>query len=550
MAAFGAAYRGDMLATTDPGYRNKHYAELEAWWRGDWTYDTRFRSWARKDPSLYRGTLRLWSQTSRIVDLYTQFVYPGPLSKDGKPLPDGTRGAIPLDPETGSETTDQYVIDAFSTLMDLWQWSQYKSLRTKTAAIYGECLTELVEDLSRGSVTPNTIPPREIVDIRLDDRGHVKAYVQEYMVYQSASTAYGKVVQPETYRYRKEVDTDAIRYFRDDRPFDYGNGDVVPNPYGFVPAVWDRHEIMSGSDYGIAATEKTFRQTQQLNSILSHAIDYQRTQFSAPVGIKGASLGRQGSTVTMPGLGNVGNFDSEWDIDEARRKFAESMRLIQMGDNGEFVTVTTDLGQTKDLLEIVMDSIKAENPEGSVSQELLQMTQLTAPGVERALSIILGLVYGVRDNQDPRTMELLGMGAAMMGMRLQNGDYPPELVRARADRYDPLRRFNLDSYGQGLLKCSVGPRPIFQESADERTLRLVQMLPIIESGDPWLMSQAGIPQEEIDRIVREQEQARQEQLATFAVAGAANVVPGRTGATGPSGTQGRTGPSGPTSAAA
>jgi hypothetical protein len=537
MNAFSSAYRGDALFAHDVTRRNRHYDELEAWWRGDWQNDHRLRRYATGKPALYRDTLQLWRTASAVVNVYGQFVYAGPLSKDGEPLPDGTRGAIPLEPNTGGEQVDQQVIDAFSMIMNLWQWSQFKSLRPKTAAIFGDCLTELVEDIDRGSVTPNTLPPRDVTDLKLDDSGNVKAYTIERQVFIPASNAYGKPVSAQSYRFRKEVDGDALRYFKDDRPFDYGKGSVIENPYTFVAAVWDRHEIMAGEDYGIAATEKTLRQSMLMNSVMSHAMDYQQKQFSAPVGVKGTVLGRPGSTITM-NSGFDSTSESEWDVEETRRRLAERMTLIQMGPDGDFVTVQSDLGQTREMLQIMMDSITAENPEATYGQQLLQMTQLTAPGVERALSPIVALVNDARSNADPQTIKLLQMGTAIIGMRLKNGDYPDDLVRARPDRYQPFAAFDLESYGRGLLECSVGPRPVFSETVDEKTLRLVQMIPIIESGDPWLMLQAGIPQEEIDRMVAEQEKRQQDMVASFSVAGAGNQDQGSTEATGPSGPSG------------
>ena len=253
--------------------------------------------------------------------------------------------------------------------MNLWQWSQYKSLRPKMAAIFGDCLTELIEDIPRGNILPNTLDPRDVLDIQIDDAGNVKAYTVQRRVYVPASNAYGKPRQSENYLYRKEVDGDAIRYFKDDKPYDYtGNGPVIPNPYTFVAAVWDRHEIVSYSDYGIAATEKTLPQTKILNSIMSHAMDYQQKQFAAPVGIKGATVGRPGATVSLGGPDT--SPDTAWDVEEARRKLAEKMTLIQMGPEGEFVTVTSDLGQTREMLAALLDLAGVHFAQGNLGDAL------------------------------------------------------------------------------------------------------------------------------------------------------------------------------------
>lgn len=521
MSAGLAAYRGYTLPGTDLTARNAHYDLLWLWWLGQWQNDPRMRSASVRDPALYKNTMQLWRQASAVVNVYTQFIYPGQLSKDGQPLPDGSRGAIPLDPDTRQQASDDAILAAFSMLMNQWQWSQYKSLRPKMAAILGDCLTELVEDLDRGNVMPNTVDPRHVKHLELDSVGNIKAYTIEYQVQQEQSDAYGRQVKSESYHFKKEVDAEAYRYFKDDKPFDYsGEGAIVPNLFGFVPAVWDRHEIVAGDDRGISALEKTLQQSLQLNSVLSHAMDHLQKRFAAPVGIKGATVGRPGTTTRLGSNTNWGSLDTAAEVEEARRLQAETLNLIQMNEDGEFITVDTDLGQTLEALKFVQDSITAENPEARVGQELLQMTQLTAPGVERALFTILGLVESVQANMDPQTVKLLQMGTAMMGYRLGRGDYPAALVKARPDRYDPFKTYTLDSYGQGLLECSIGPRPLFTEAPDEKATRLILLGQIIETGDPWLMAQAGIPEEEIARMVGEQEQRRQEMAQSFSIAGA------------------------------
>ncbi len=542
MSAGLAAFNGGSLTGSNViTARNAHYDLLWLWWLGQWQNDPTMRRSAVRDPALYKNTMQLWRQASAVVNVYTQFVYPGPLSKDGQPLPDGTRGAIPLDPGTGKQGPDDAILAAFSMLMNQWQFSQYKSLRPKMAAILGDCLTELVEDLERGNVMPNTVDPRHVKHLELDSVGNIKAYTIEYQVQQEQSTAYGQTVKADSYTFRKEVDSTAYRYFKDDKPYGYtAEGPVIPNLFGFVPAVWDRHEIVAGDDRGISALEKTLQQSMQLNSVLSHAMDYQRKQFSAPVGVKGGVVGApKGKTITVgrnnTSMDGEGTLDTAAEVEALRRANAETMNLVELRPDGDFVSITTDLGQTKEMLQIVMDSITAENPEARVGQELLQMTQLTAPGVERALFTILGLVEAVQANMDPQTVKLLQMGTTMMGYRLQQGHYPADLVKARPDRYDPFRTFTLDSYGQGLLECSIGPRPLFTEAPDEKATRLILLGQIIETGDPWLMAQAGIPEEEIARMQSEQEKRRQEMQAAFSVAGAGaqeqadqNAQPGAT----------------------
>lgn len=536
MSAGLAAFNGSLTGSNVITARNAHYDLLWLWWLGQWANDPTMRRSAVRDPALYKNTMQLWRQASAVVNVYTQFVYPGQLSKDGQPLPDGSKGAIPLDPGTGEKETDDAILAAFSMLMNQWQWSQYKSLIPKTCAILGDCLTELVEDLDRGTVMPNVVDPKHVKHLELDSVGNIKAYTLEYEVRQEKSDAYGRDIKDDSYTFRKEVDSLAYRYFKNDKPYDYsGEGAVIPNLFGFVPATWDRHEIVAGSDYGISALEKTLQQSMQLNSVLSHAIDQLHKQYAAPIAVSGYKVNPRNQNLTMGSGALDGTLDTAAEVAELRRRQAETLNLITVDPGGGFETINMDLGQTLEMLTFVQDSITAENPEARVGQELLQMTQLTAPGVERALFTILGLVESVQANMDPQTVKRLQMGTTMMGFRLGRGDYPADLVKARPDRYDPFSTFNLDSYGQGLLECSIGPRPLFTEAPDEKATRLILLGQIIETGDPWLMAQAGIPEKEIARMQSEQEKRRTEMQAAFSIAGAGaqeqadqNAEPGTT----------------------
>lgn len=523
MAATSAAldaYRGyGQAGRLDPA---DFYALKLALWLGTWRHDPRVRAWSRAYPAVYRNTVQLWRQLSAVVDLYAQFVYPDDAGTAGRALPDGSRPVIPLAPATGNDASDTALLVAWNEMLTIWQYQQYKSLRPKTAAIMGDCLTELIDDYARGVTLPRTIDPRYVTDLELDSVGNVKAYTLEYAVTQPASRAYGRETRAESYRFRKEVDGEAFRFFRDDKPFDYsGEGAVIRNPYGFAPAVWDRHEIVVGSDRGLSATEKTLAQTMQLNSVLSHAMDYQRKQFSAPIGIVG------GPTAPRSGRFSLGpqpapETATDDDIEALGRAAAENLDLLPLRENSQFLTVSFDVGKTTEMLGLVMDSILAENPEARYGQEILTMTQVTAPGVERALSPIVGKVTAAQNNADPQTIKLGQMAIAILGFRVNQGDVPADLIAARPARYAAFAPFDLDSFGRGLLDATIPSRSMFTPSRGERLQEVVLLGQVVETGDPYLMAEAGVPHDEIARIVGEREQRRAEMAAAFSVASSGN----------------------------
>jgi hypothetical protein len=490
--------------------QSERYALLGAFYQGTWTSDGR---WKYLPTDIYRNARQIVKHTGAIVDCYEQLVYQGEMPTFGKELPEGTMLALPVEPETGGVTTDDALLRAFYTAFDIGKWQQLTSLVPRTAAIFGDCLVELVDDYARGVVSPNVVNPWLVpVDsLELDYAGNVKRYAVEYDVTIEASTAFGRDVKAEAYRYRKEVDRDAFRFYKDSKPWTDPNGHgeaVQPNPYTFVPAAWFRHEQETGCDRGKAAFERTLMPALEVSSLLSSAIDYQRKKFGFPIGVKGSAL-RGGKTYTLPGGLSVTTPSSAADVQAAQRQSAESQNFLPLDEHGEFVTVQFDIGQTRELLAFLDDNMVAENPEAKYAQLLAELKMATGPGVSMTLAPIKAKVRGAQRNHDPRMIALAQMTTAMMGFRLNSGAIPAELVAGRKDRYDAFRPFDLTSYGRGLLDASMASRDPFPESKLEKA----QWVTLVDGMSPWGMREMGVSEEDIAQL----EQQRQADRAAFDV---------------------------------
>lgn len=476
------------------------YDFLWDFWYGRWTFAKALAETRKQYPDLYANTRQLWRHADAVVSLYEQFVYIGDLSTDGEALPDGSLGAIPIDAQTGGEATDIALKRACAELWSMWNFRSQMSLRPKFCAILGDCLTELVEDTKRGTVMPRTVWPGYVTDLELDLGNNIKRYTLEYWVEIPESRAYGVEQRADRYKFRKEVDGTAFRYFKDDKPDESKGPDgIVPNWYGFVPAVWDRFEQVWGNR-GIAAIERTMQQVLEMNSFLSHAWDYQQKGFAAPVGI----IGNKAKSRTE--RAQAWRLQQEADPEEAARELAESLDLMPMTDKGAFVTVKMDLGQATDVIKLVMDSVIAESPEARYGQDVLSMTQVTAPGIERALGTISGRLRRARASIDPQTVKMHQMAISMIGARLNAGEIPPEIVTARSSRYQSFKLYDLDSYGRGLLDFTIPDREWIPDTIDERLARLV----IIESLQTrYALERAGVDEKNIDLILNEREAAQE-----------------------------------------
>lgn len=488
---FLRSIRGGNTVTEDAPHissEQARYLRLYYAWSGDFGHTQAVASQFLTDQKLYENTRQLWRQASAVVNLYAQSVYAGnALSAGTDPLSDGTKGAIPIDTAGLKDAEAKQLRQAIDEWWRMVNYRQFKSMRPKFGAILGDVLTELVDDRETGAVRPNLVWPGHVVHLALDLAGNVKEYVLEYPVTEPEDKYFGRNKQARSYRYRKEVNGESFTVWHDDvKVYEQAH------PYGFAPAVWDRHEIVLG-DRGMSAIERTFQQSAELNSVLSHAMDYQQKNFGAPIGVKGSALSNRNPSAIAAMLNNR---NSTGDPLADAALIAQSLNLLPMTDNGAFITVPFELGKTLEILEFVRGSLEAENPEGSFSQQILEMTQVTAPGVERALGPIIGNVKDARGNYDTQTVKLTQMAISMTAQRVVTGWYG-QVLTDRKERYDLFRPFAPGAFDAGKMDFSIPDREVIPDTIDERIAR--QML-IEQLQWPESMLIAGVDPAVVKRI--------------------------------------------------
>jgi len=452
----------------------------------------------RSDPRVYRNISLLWKHYEAVVTFYASVIYQGDLSTDGRQLPDGTRGAIPIDPQTGSDATNTQLMTAIAELWSAWNWRQQMSLRPMYGAALGDVMTELVDDVERGMVYPRIVWPGYVVDLELDYVGNVKAYALEYRVTEEHRNG-----QSETYTYRKEVDGDEFRYFKNGDPFDYfGVGAVIANPYGFVPAVWDRHRITWG-DRGASATDGTRQALLQLNSIFAHAFDFQRKAFFAPIIVSGKLTKSMQDTVQMaaPASGKDASV------------LARQLQFLESdNDNVTIEQAQFDIGKTLEMIEFLRKGIQAENPEASFYQQLREMTQVTAPGAERLMGDVKSRVDLARAGYDAQTVKLFQMALSMCGMRANDGWTRP-LTRRQA----VFLPYTLDTYKAGGMDFGISSRPLILPTEAERIDLIAAKEALVTR---YGLAAAGLDEAEIASVLKD----RQENLAVIGDYGTAEGI--------------------------
>lgn len=476
------------------------YAERWAAYKGTLFTDKHLPAGTVADRErIYKNTRLLVKHIAAVVNFYAANVYQGALSSDGKPLPNGSLGAIPIDAQTGQKRSDKALLEGAAALHQVWNWQQNMSLIPRFCAAMGDCFVELIDIPSAGAIHPKFIWPGYVVAIELDGRGNVDAYTLEYRVR----------TPDESYLFRKEVDGDAYRYFRDGRPHAYaGQREVEPNPYGFVPATLDRHAIDIGPDgilpRGLSAVESTRQALYEVNAFMSHALDFQRRSFEAPIIVAGGTLTPYGVQEVQ-----VLNPDLQEHPDRAKNLAEDAMDVkFWQSRNGDvsLQQPVTDLGQTLGLHDAILASVLDENPEARFYKDLRAMSQATAPGIERALGDAVALVRLARGGQDTNTRKRIQMALAMSGNRIKTGDWqaagkakgvPDDGLNATQRLFAP---FDLDSYKAGRLDFTILDRPIVEPSDEER-LDIIKQTAAL--GSRWEMRRMGLSEEDITEIMAE-----------------------------------------------
>jgi len=440
--------------------RQTQYRYYWQWYVNSVYEDMRTWSYYKAQYRLYRYTRSIYNPARRLVDFYAGAVYPGVLSEDAKRLPDGVQLAIPISADAPPELR--------AASAQFWQWSNWqsgKSLMVRYGAALGDCLVEVADELDRGKVTANIVWPGLVTDMLLDNTGNVKRYVLEYDIEDN-----GKL-----YTYRKEVDGEAVRTFRDGEPFSYnGNPPEYANPYGFVPAVWVRH-INLGGDHGAPAM-RNLGKWDELNSLAAHTHDQLHKVMSAPV--------------LISATGSVGKlFDQDKRGQTQDKTGGGDSETINILKGPEGATVSTLPLETKDALMYMQEligEIEADHPELSMYNELRKMSQVTGPAATRLMGDVSALVVDAQATYDHQSIKLFQMAVAIAGWRANSGAWGRQLT----DQQRKFLPFDLTSYQAGGLNFDIDPRPLIAPTRGEGAVDRATVFATLVNGGADLYSAA------------------------------------------------------------
>jgi hypothetical protein len=470
-----------------------------------------FASWAayKKNYALYRQIRLVYNPTKRLVDFYASQIYPGVLSEDGSQLPDGVQLAIPFAKDTPDELK--------AAIAQFWQWSNWQSLKgvhVRYAAALGNVLIEICDDVEKGKIAAEVVWPGHVVELELDHQGNVKRYVLEYQAQEDALPGQKGITNQTLryYTYRKEVDSESFRTYKNGQPFGYdGKQPIEPNIYGFVPAVWVKHTDVGG-DQGSPAIAGSLAKIDELNSLASHVHDQVHKVIGAPILISSGSGGIANlfqQQTKKPNTEELTNPESD----------RESVLMLKGPADAKVHSLAGELslGDAAMYMDKLIAEIEQDHPELSMYRELRQMSQVTGPAAARLVGDVASRVYDAAANYDQQSIKLFQMAVAIAGFRA-NGNGWQNLTRQQAK----FKMFNLDSYERGDLDFAIMPRPIMQptktEMAQEKTAYWTGIQVEVAAGVPIevALEEDGWDEERLAKLRDAKDEAVKRQQELFA----------------------------------
>lgn len=433
--------------------RFETYKQLLAYYQN--TAFDRLSQWARykRQYNLYEHTRGIFNPVTRIVDFYVDHVYPGTLSVDGKELPNGVQSSIPLSQETPKELA--------RAIGATWEWSKWQAksaVAVNWGALTGNVLVEIVDDLVKGQIRYKPIWAGFVPKIKLNDVGDLEAYVVEYNVIDPATGL--------TFCFAKEVQPDFIAYYRDGQLIR-----TIPNPYGFVPAVWIKHKDFGG-DYGVPATGHGRGKFDEVNSLASHSVDHVHKQINSPrvLWSKGTIKNLFASGAEDPAF-NDRDFDTRQDT---------MMLKGPEGGTTDTLVGNLDAATTVPIIAEILREIERDFPETTMYDKLREMHQVTGPAAAKMMGDVENKLRRASDNYDIGSTSLFAMGVAIAGFRASSGAWGSQLT----PQQKLFVGFGLDSYNRGELVARILPRPLVVEStkdvADEVFVRAQAVAQVTE----------------------------------------------------------------------
>lgn len=451
------------------------------------------RSGTYRDPrSGLPVTIRpIHNPVARVVDWYAGRVAPGSMSNDGLPV-NGQPNRITYDDQT-PEQVRLAVQQAFA-----WGSAGFDiGLYVRTGAMLGDVFAEVVSDPDRQKVYPKLVHPRYVTDIEWNDTGDVTAYTIEIPQTDNAGRGY---------KWGKIVTKESITTLKDGKPFAYdGEAAVMPNVWGFVPAVWVQHRNIGGQ-HGAPCFASVIVKIDELNGLVSEIDDYilRFTKQSIILGtadVRGFNdaLSRSNGRRRM----TIRDAVTADDVTERRDNVnvmaaAPPLSVVRMMENMGL----SDAVPHRDRLN---DEIEKDLPEITLADKLLDMTQVTGPGALPLVQDVKHRLDEAAANYDAGLIKLGQMCISIAAQALRDGVWDRRTLTAQQQKF---AGFDVAAYDRGDLSFSIAARTLIPDTMDMKITRSASL--------ERLTTRAGLIRAGLDDAEADEQLNQNREAATYA----------------------------------
>lgn len=410
----------------------------------------------------YPKSLRPISLIGKVaVDWWASQVYTGVWTRDGLRSSSGKPNLLPYDDETPPDLR-LCVQQAFTWCGASDFLDGYVLTGGKLGDTFAEVEVHYNEDGDpRGNkVYPVLVDPAYVVELELNARGDVKSY-------RLAIPRYDPVRRSQ-YLWGKRVTKESITTYYDDDEHSYVEGQpaTVPNRWGFVAAIFTKHQWADGL-HGAPVMDVVVSTVAEYDAALSTVNDYIH-RFAR----QGALLATKDPKKAQEFLwGSSSRSAAAYETETARQQAAardretvnvwpvpDDVRLMKLLDN-------PGLSDADPHLSRIRLEIEEALPEIVYIRHMQQMDQTTRPGALAMMSQVQNKLDSVVTNYDHGTVKLGQMCAAIGGQLIRDGDWglPSQLT----PQQQKFLTFDLTSYAKDELDFDLQPRELLPKTRSE-----------------------------------------------------------------------------------
>ena len=458
----------------------------------------------KEDYRLYRQTRLIYNPVTRCVDFWAGIIYPGVLSHDGRKTQMHVPLAIPMPDETPPQ-----LVEAIAQAWNWTNWQSNKNVMCRYAAIAGNTLVEVVDD--GGKVGAQIYWPSLVKEVVLNSSNRdVKSYTLEYSVKGPRDDR--------PYLYRKEVDGETYRTYKNDARWDYTNDTENgmwewENTLGFAPAVWVKHKDIGGV-WGVPAMAGVFPKLLELNSLASHVHDQMHKKIGAPKVLW--------SNDTITNLLKTNTRREATDTLDVPESDRDSVLLLKGGQGGRVDDLAGDLNLADALqyLDRLIAEIEKDRPELAAYPNLRAQSEVTGPAAQILNGDVRNLVWEARGTIDPQMVKLQQMWVTFGAVNASDGTWRAyNLENGAGSQLTPQQQkfkpFDLASYKKGELDHWIMERDVIPEAPPSPMERaqIAQIKAGYGVSNEMLQKEDGYTDEQIAKMKQQKAEADAARLA-------------------------------------